>query len=170
MTLSLVLKAFQVVLGSWNPEFTICPFRARIWPFQAPKTLRFKGRMANFEAKNTIKQEKNAKRTNGTHFRCIGGGGVEKRRGEENHHEGRPSQKGVLDPPPSSGTFSTPQGVIALNFPVQKIHDRADQKLCPEIFGRTRSLVRFHTFCIPSKVNPGTTNCLTLVALKRCDS
>ena len=47
-----------MVLGSWNPELTICPFRARKWPFQAPKTLRFKGKMANFEAKNTIKQGK----------------------------------------------------------------------------------------------------------------
>ena len=57
-----------MVLGSWNPEFIFCPFRARIWPFQAPKTLRFKGKMANFEAKNAIKQGKNAKRTNGAHF------------------------------------------------------------------------------------------------------
>ena len=54
----LVFKTFQVVLGSWNPEFTIYPFRARVWPFQAPKTLRCKGKMDNFEAKNTIKQEK----------------------------------------------------------------------------------------------------------------
>ena len=61
VTFSLVLKAFQVVLGSWHPEFTICPFRARIWPFQTPKTLRFKGKMANFETKNTIKLGKNAK-------------------------------------------------------------------------------------------------------------
>ena len=45
----------------------MCPFRARIWPFQAPKTLHFRGKMANFEAENTIKQGKNAKRTNGTH-------------------------------------------------------------------------------------------------------
>ena len=52
VTFSLVLKAFQVVLGSWNPEFTTCPFRTRIWPFQAPKTL------ASFEAKNTTKQGK----------------------------------------------------------------------------------------------------------------
>ena len=34
-----------MVLGSWNPEFTVCPFQARTWPFQAPKTLRFKGKM-----------------------------------------------------------------------------------------------------------------------------
>ena len=49
--------------GPWNPEiqFTICPFRARIWPSQAPKTLRFKGKMANFEAKNTINQGKTPK-------------------------------------------------------------------------------------------------------------
>ena len=59
----------------WAREMgTICPFgvfplfRARKWPFQAPKTLRFKGKMANFEATSTVKQGKNAKRTNGTHF------------------------------------------------------------------------------------------------------
>ena len=57
-----------MVLGSWNPEFTICPFWARTGPFQAHKTLGFKGKMANCEAENTIKQGKNAKRTNGTHF------------------------------------------------------------------------------------------------------
>ena len=57
-----------MVLGSWSPKSTICPFRARKWPFQAPGTLRFKGQMANFEATNTVKQGKNAKRTNGTHF------------------------------------------------------------------------------------------------------
>ena len=33
-----------MVLGSWNPESTICPFRARKWPLQAPTTLRFKGK------------------------------------------------------------------------------------------------------------------------------
>ena len=74
VTFSLVLKAFQVVLGFWNPEFTICPFRARIWPFQAPKTLHFKGKMANVAAKSTIKQGKNAKGTNGTHFTRVKGG------------------------------------------------------------------------------------------------
>ena len=76
VTFSLVLKAFQVVLGSWNPEFTIYPSRARKWPFQAPKTLRFKGKMANFEAKNTLKQGRNAKRTNGTHFTRVRGGAL----------------------------------------------------------------------------------------------
>ena len=45
-----------MVLGSWNPKSTICPFRARKWPFQAPKTLRFKGKMVNFEAKHIVKQ------------------------------------------------------------------------------------------------------------------
>ena len=62
-----------MVLGSWNPKSTICPFRALKWPFQAPKTLRFKGKMANFEAKNTVKLGKNAKRTNGTHFTRVQG-------------------------------------------------------------------------------------------------
>ena len=52
------LKAFQVVLGSWNPKSTICLFRARKLPCQAPKTLRFKGKMANFEATNAVKQGK----------------------------------------------------------------------------------------------------------------
>ena len=47
-----------MVLGFWNPEFTVCPFRARKWPFQAPKTQRFKVKMANFEAKKTIKEGK----------------------------------------------------------------------------------------------------------------
>ena len=55
VTFSLVLKAFQVVLGSGNPKSTICPFRARKWPFQAPKTLRFKGKMSNFQAKKYCK-------------------------------------------------------------------------------------------------------------------
>ena len=60
-----------MVLGSWNPESTICPFRARKWPFQAPKTLHFKGTMANFEAKNTVKQEKWY-----PFHACTGGGGA----------------------------------------------------------------------------------------------
>ena len=38
--------------------FTISPFRARMWHFKAPKTLRFKGTMANFETTNAIKQGK----------------------------------------------------------------------------------------------------------------
>ena len=42
--------------------------RSRKWPFQAPKALRFKGKMSNSEAKMLIKQGKYAKRTNGTHF------------------------------------------------------------------------------------------------------
>ena len=62
MTFSLVQKAFQVVLGSWNPKSTICPFRARNWLFQAPKTLRFKGEMANFAATNTVKQGKKSQK------------------------------------------------------------------------------------------------------------
>ena len=56
-----VLRRFPLFLrhlGSWNTEFTICPFRAQICPFQAPKTLHFRGKMANFEANNTIKQGK----------------------------------------------------------------------------------------------------------------
>ena len=31
-----------------NPESTICPFRARKWPFQAPQAQGFKGKMASF--------------------------------------------------------------------------------------------------------------------------
>ena len=49
------------LLGSWNPDCTICPFRARKWPFQAPKTLRFKGKMANSEATNCKTGEKTPK-------------------------------------------------------------------------------------------------------------
>ena len=63
-----------MVLGSWNPKSTICPFRARKWPFQPSKTLRFKGKIANFGAKNTVKQGKNTKRTNSTHFTRVQGG------------------------------------------------------------------------------------------------
>ena len=52
VTFSLVLQAFQVVFGSWNPEFTILSFSGpKMAFFLAPKTLRFKGKMANFEAK-----------------------------------------------------------------------------------------------------------------------
>ena len=66
-----------MVLRPWNPESTICPFRARKWPFQAPKTLRSNGRMANFEAKNTLKLGgKNAKRTNGSIFTHVQGGDI----------------------------------------------------------------------------------------------
>ena len=57
-----------MVLGSWNPGIHHLSSRARKWPFQTPITLRFKGKMANFEAKNTAKQGKNAKSTNGTQF------------------------------------------------------------------------------------------------------
>ena len=38
-------------------------------------TFFFKGKMAYFEAKNAVKQGKNAKRTNGTHFTRVQGGG-----------------------------------------------------------------------------------------------
>ena len=46
------------------------------FPFQAPKTLRFKGKMADFEAKNTVNRGKNVKRTNGTQFTRVRGGSV----------------------------------------------------------------------------------------------
>ena len=58
VTFSVGVWHFRWFWGGWNPKSTICPFRARRWPFQAPKTLRFLGKMANFEAKNTIKQGK----------------------------------------------------------------------------------------------------------------
>ena len=48
VTLSLVLKAFQVVLGG-TPNSPFVLF-GPVWPFQAPKTLRFKGEMAKLEA------------------------------------------------------------------------------------------------------------------------
>ena len=80
VTFSLVLKAFQVVWGSWKlePEFAIGPFRARIWPFQAPKTLRFKGKMANLEAKNTTKQGKKRQKDKWYQFHAYteGGGSI----------------------------------------------------------------------------------------------
>ena len=70
---------------------------------------------------------------------------VTKTRGEENLTNDTPPKKGVLDPP-SYGTFSTPLRCQYSVFPVQKIHDSADQKLFwrgAKIFGRARSLVRF---------------------------
>ena len=51
-------KGISDGFGVLDPESPICPFRARIWPFQAPNTLPFKGKMAKFEAKNTVKQGK----------------------------------------------------------------------------------------------------------------
>ena len=48
-------KGISAGLGSWNPESTICPLRARKWPSSTPQTLRFKGKMANFEAKKYYK-------------------------------------------------------------------------------------------------------------------
>ena len=59
-----------MVLGSWNPEFIICPFQ---WPFQTPKTLRFKGKTAKFGAKHAIKLGKNAIRTDGSIFTHVQG-------------------------------------------------------------------------------------------------
>ena len=62
------LKAFQVVLWYGSPEFAICPFGPEHGLFRLPKHYVFKGKWPIFEAKNAIKQGKNAKRTNGTHF------------------------------------------------------------------------------------------------------
>ena len=73
----------------------------------------------------------------GPEIRGRHGWGGGKKRGEEN--------KGVLDTP-SYGTFSTPLRCQCSVFLVQKIRDRAEQKLFwrgPKIFGRARSLVRF---------------------------
>ena len=62
-------KAFQVVFGVLEPQIHHLNFSGPKMAFQAPKTLRFKGKMANFDAKKiTVKQGKKAKRTNGTHF------------------------------------------------------------------------------------------------------
>ena len=62
--------------GVLEPQIHHLSFSGPKWPFQAPKALRFKGKMANFEAKTTFKQEKkNAKRTNGTHFTRVQRGG-----------------------------------------------------------------------------------------------
>ena len=90
-----------MVLGSRNPEFSICPFRARIWPFQAPKTLRFKGKMANFEAKNTVKQGKKRQKDKWYPFHaCTGEGSQGARgwgRGASKRHLGPDPHLGVLD-------------------------------------------------------------------------
>ena len=58
MTFSLVLKAVQLVLGSWNPEFTICPFRAEYGLVKLPKHYVLKGKWPILKRKNTIKQGK----------------------------------------------------------------------------------------------------------------
>ena len=42
----------------------LCPFRPRKWPSQAPKTLRFKGRMANCEVQKP--------HVSGAIFACFG--------------------------------------------------------------------------------------------------
>ena len=49
-------------LGAPNPPFVL------FGPENDLFKLRFKGKMANFEAKNTVELGKNAKRTDGTHF------------------------------------------------------------------------------------------------------
>ena len=46
-----------MVLGSWNPKSTICLFGPENGLFNLPKH-RSKGKMAKFEAKNTVKQGK----------------------------------------------------------------------------------------------------------------
>ena len=55
--------------GVLEPRIHHLSFSGLKMAFQAPKTLRFKGKMANLEAKKYCKTgEKNAKRTNGTQF------------------------------------------------------------------------------------------------------
>ena len=64
-------------LGSWNPEFTICLFRARKCPFQAPTTLRFQGKVANFKGKHATKLgKKKRQKDKWLHFTHVQGGGV----------------------------------------------------------------------------------------------
>ena len=65
---SLVLKAFQLVLGFQNRILTICPFQARKWAFQTPKTLHCKGKIANIEAKNAINIGKKRQNDQWFHF------------------------------------------------------------------------------------------------------
>ena len=56
-----------MVLGSWNPNSPYVLFGPKL-AFSSSQNTTFKREMANFEAKNAVKQGKNAKRTNGTHF------------------------------------------------------------------------------------------------------
>ena len=71
-------------------------------------------------------------------------GGVEKRGGWKTSRMTPFPKRGFG--PPSYGTFSTPLRCQCSVSPVQRPHDRADQKLFwrgPKIFGRAGSLVRF---------------------------
>ena len=62
----------------WTTPFHYLSFSASKMAFMAQKTLRFKRKMVSFEAKNTVKHGKNAKKTTGTYFtRVQGGGGTE---------------------------------------------------------------------------------------------
>ena len=54
--------------GVLEPRTHRCLFQAQIWPCLTPKTLRLKGKIANFEAKSTIQLGKKNKRTNGSIF------------------------------------------------------------------------------------------------------
>ena len=74
VTFSLVLKTFQVVFGVLEPRIHHLSFSGPT-PFRAPKTLRFKGKMANFEAKNTIKQWKKHQKDKWYPFHACTGGG-----------------------------------------------------------------------------------------------
>ena len=65
-----------MVLGSWNPQIHYLSFSGPNMDFSSSKTLRFKGKTANFEPKNSIKLGKKAKRTNGTHFTRVQGRGA----------------------------------------------------------------------------------------------
>ena len=92
VTFSLVLYPFQVgFLCSWNPTpnppFVL--FGPENGLFKLPKHCVLKGKMANFEAKNTLKQGKNAKGTNGTHFMRVRGGGSRKKLASEVHRATR---------------------------------------------------------------------------------
>ena len=86
--------------------------------------MRFKGKMSNFGAKNTIKLgEKQSKGQMAPLSRMYwgrgGGSGEAGGGGKRKKGSAHPSQKGVLDPP-SYGTFSTPLRCQCSVLPVQK--------------------------------------------------
>ena len=106
----LVLKAFQLVLGSWNPEFTIVSPENGLFGL----TLRFKGKITNLEAKNTVKLGEKHQKDKWFHFRaCRGGGWVPRRRGRE---VGR-TRAGMVSAGRRGGVVCGQNGVDFCHFP-----------------------------------------------------
>ena len=75
VTFSLVLKAFQVVLGLGTPNSPFVLFRSEYGLFKLPKHYVLKGRWPILKRKMLYNRGKNAKRTNGTHFTRVRGRG-----------------------------------------------------------------------------------------------